>query len=57
MNSGVIVLRRHAETVLLVVALTLLVSGGVMCVVGANNVAQAVWAIDTLVGMVPACGW
>jgi heavy metal translocating P-type ATPase len=49
--------RAHAEAALLVVALTLLAVGGCCSLAGAHDVAHALWAIDTVVGIVPACWW
>jgi heavy metal translocating P-type ATPase len=49
--------RSHAEALLLFVALTLLALGGVLHLVGANDAAHVLWAVDTVLGIVPACWW
>jgi heavy metal translocating P-type ATPase len=50
-------LRGQAEAILLVVAVTLLAAGGVLYLAGAPDAAHAVWAADTVAGIVPACWW
>ena len=50
-------LRAHAEAILLVAALGLLGAGGVFFVAGTPDTAHTLWAVDTVVGLAPACWW
>ena len=49
--------RGHVEAMLLVVAVTLLAIGGGLYLAGFHTAAHGVWAVDTLVGIVPAGWW
>ena len=49
--------RAHVEAVLLVVAVALLAVGGVLFLAGFDAAARGLWAVDTLVGVVPAAWW
>jgi cation transport ATPase len=49
--------RGHVEPMLLVVAVTLLAIGGGLYLAGFHTAAHAVWAVETLVGIVPAGWW
>ena len=50
-------LRANTEVVLLVVAVTLLAAGGILHLAGLDEAAHSVWALDTIVGIVPATWW
>ena len=50
-------LRANTEVVLLVVAVTLLAAGGILHLAGLDEAAHSVWAVDTIVGIVPASWW
>jgi len=56
-NALAIRLRAHAEAVLLIAALSLLALGGLCYLAGAHGAAHALWAADTVLGIVPACWW
>jgi cation transport ATPase len=57
MKELIVVLRARVEMVLLVVALVLLAAGGVLYLADAHDTANVLWAVDTVVGIVPACWW
>ena len=50
-------LRANTEVVLLVVAVTLLAAGGILHLAGLDEAAHSVWALDAIVGIVPATWW
>jgi heavy metal translocating P-type ATPase len=50
-------LRAGIEVIMLVTALVLLAAGGVLYLAGAHGAANALWALDTVVGIVPGCWW
>jgi heavy metal translocating P-type ATPase len=56
-NASITRLRTNTEAILLVVAVSLLAAGGVLYLAGARDAAHALWAVDTVVGMVPATWW
>jgi E1-E2 ATPase len=56
-NARAVRVRGRSEEVLLVVALSLLIAGGLLSAAGAADAAHAVWAVATVAGIVPACWW
>jgi heavy metal translocating P-type ATPase len=56
-NAPAVRSRGEAEAALLGVAVALLAAGGALYLVGATEAADALWALDTIVGIVPACWW
>jgi heavy metal translocating P-type ATPase len=50
-------LRSHGEATLLVASVSLLAVGALLHLAGNDDAAHAIWAVDTIVGIVPATWW